>query len=85
MLEGQQPEGPTKRFCVRKENYLAPEEYKDNKLSQNASSSPRGRKNFDGGVQVAYLKLETCQNRCDTALRTSSANWSDKDCYLKQQ
>ena len=74
MLEGQQPEGPTKRFCVEKQNYLVPEEFKDNKLSQNALYSTIGRNNFDGGVQVAYLKLETCQNRYDTALRTSSEN-----------
>ena len=66
VLEEQQK--ATKRF-----HYPAPECY-DQKVSQNAPFiSPM----IGGHESVNYLKLETCQNRQDTALRTSSAQLDD--------
>ena len=66
VLEQQQK--ATKRF-----HYLAPECY-DQKVSQNA---PLISPMLGGHESVNYLKLETCQNRQDTALLTSSAQVDD--------
>ena len=66
VLEEQQK--ATKRF-----HYLAPECF-DQKVSQNALFiSPM----LGGHESVNYMKLETCQNRQDTALLTSSAQVDD--------